>query len=197
VVNSVGMLIIGLILMSLCFNVVSFNFRPLLVERRGTWRLVTKDDEESERLMSVDEIKAELDLRSVDYIDCTTREDLISCLRQSRVTGKANPKIFETFTKQTYSSNKIHIEDVDDDLVDKVKSIDESIYDSFPFEILKTFASDMEIIQLYRESKLQDIMKAVMTGGPDAMKPYMSDPDAMLLLQKLSQAMQRVHTTEH
>jgi hypothetical protein len=35
-------------------------------------------------------------------------------------------------------------------------------------------------------------MKAVMTGGPDGVKKYLSDPDAMLLLQKLTIAISRV-----
>jgi hypothetical protein len=35
-------------------------------------------------------------------------------------------------------------------------------------------------------------MKAVMTGGPDGIKKYLSDPDAMLMLQKLTVAISRV-----
>jgi hypothetical protein len=39
---------------------------------------------------------------------------------------------------------------------------------------------------MLKDPKMQDMMSAVMGGGPDMMKKYLSDPDAMLLLQKLS-----------
>jgi hypothetical protein len=35
-------------------------------------------------------------------------------------------------------------------------------------------------------------MKDVMTGGPDGIKKYLSDPDAMMLIQKLTIAISRV-----
>ena len=39
---------------------------------------------------------------------------------------------------------------------------------------------------------MQDIMKSVMTGGPDAMKKYMYDPDAIKLLGRLSATIGKV-----
>lgn len=53
-------------------------------------------------------------------------------------------------------------------------------------------ASDPEIMLMLKDAKMQDIMKTMMEGGPEAMKKYMSDPDSMLLLDKLSRAIQRV-----
>jgi hypothetical protein len=35
-------------------------------------------------------------------------------------------------------------------------------------------------------------MSAVMKGGPEAMKKYLSDPDAVMLLQNLSSVMGKV-----
>jgi hypothetical protein len=34
-----------------------------------------------------------------------------------------------------------------------------------------------------------EIMKAMMSGGPDAMKQFMDDPEAVELLQKLNKVM--------
>jgi hypothetical protein len=39
---------------------------------------------------------------------------------------------------------------------------------------------------------MQTMMKAVMTGGPDALKPYLGDPDAMILLQNLGTILSKV-----
>ena len=46
-------------------------------------------------------------------------------------------------------------------------------------------------MNMLKDPKMQDIMKAVMTGGPDAIKKYLSDPDAILLLQRLTKAMEK------
>ena len=34
-------------------------------------------------------------------------------------------------------------------------------------------------------------MKAVMSGGPDALKPFMGDPEAMKMLQALSEVINK------
>lgn len=46
---------------------------------------------EVEESMSVDELKAELDLRGVDFTECISKQNLVDLLVQSRVVGKANP----------------------------------------------------------------------------------------------------------
>jgi hypothetical protein len=45
-----------------------------------------------------------------------------------------------------------------------------------PKEMLMALAGDKEIMNMLKDPKMQDIMKAVMTGGPAAMKKYLSDP---------------------
>ena len=45
-----------------------------------------------------------------------------------------------------------------------------------PKEMIKALAGDKEIMNMLKDPKMQDIMKAVMTGGPTAMKKYLSDP---------------------
>ena len=63
------------------------------------------DDEEEEEVvepgkMRVSEIKAELDMRGINYKDCFDKESLQQRLSDARATGKANPKIIDNFNKQ-------------------------------------------------------------------------------------------------
>lgn len=44
---------------------------------------------------------------------------------------------------------------------------------------------------MLKDPKMQDIMSSMMNGGPDAVKKYMADPDALMLLMKLSKALSR------
>lgn len=45
---------------------------------------------------------------------------------------------------------------------------------------------------MLKDPKMQDMMSAVMGGGPEGMKKYLSDPAALMLLQKLTTAISRV-----
>lgn len=49
--------------------------------------------------MSIDELKAELDLRGVDYKDCFSKSELVARLIETRASGKADPSILENFNK--------------------------------------------------------------------------------------------------
>ena len=49
-----------------------------------------------------------------------------------------------------------------------------------PKEMLKALAGDKDIMKMLQDPKLQDMMKAVMSGGPAAMKKYMSDPGLVI-----------------
>ena len=60
------------------------------------------DDDEEEMepgKMRVSEIKAELDLRGIDYKDCFDKESLSQRLMEARASGKANPAILEKFNR--------------------------------------------------------------------------------------------------
>lgn len=46
---------------------------------------------------------------------------------------------------------------------------------------------------MLKDPKMQDMMSAVMGGGPEGMKKYLADPDAMLLIGKLSKALGRIN----
>ena len=56
-----------------------------------------ENDKMREKLMSIDELKAELELRGVDFKDCFSKSELVNRLIESRVVGKANPDILDKF----------------------------------------------------------------------------------------------------
>eukprot|EP00981_Chlorochromonas_danica_P012821 scaffold5444_cov181-Ochromonas_danica.AAC.2 len=144
----------------------------------------------SEFQMSIDEIKSELDLRGVDYQDCVSRQELIHKLIESRAKGKANPDILKKFNEEARFDQK-GMPPIDDDLINKAKSKDGTLPGGLPPEMVKALTSDPQILQMLRDPKMQDIMQAVMTGGPDAMKRYLADPDSLVLLERLNAAIAR------
>lgn len=144
----------------------------------------------SEFQMSIDEIKSELDLRGVDYQDCLSRQELINKLIESRAKGKANPDILKKFNEEARFDQKA-MPPIDDDLINQAKSTDGALPGGLPPEMVKALASDPQILQMLRDPKMQDIMQAVMTGGPDAIKRYLADPDSLMLLERLNAAIAR------
>ena len=56
-------------------------------------------DDERVNDMTLDEIKAELDLRSVNYDDCFSKKELVAKLGSARREGKGSPDIFNTFNE--------------------------------------------------------------------------------------------------
>jgi hypothetical protein len=174
-----------LIIYSLAFTVpaarqvVRWGRRPLLLSQR--------DSE-----MTVDEIKSELELRGVDYSECTSKTDLIMKLQKSRLEGKADPnKIFERFNE--LKDTQVTPEMFESDYVQDAVAADGTLPGGIPLDMMKALATDKEVASFLRDPKMQEIMKAVMTGGEDALKRIVSkDPDAIRLLQKLTAAMSRV-----
>jgi hypothetical protein len=57
--------------------------------------------------------------------------------------------------------------------------------------VMRALAKDPKIMGFLKDPKMQDIMKAVMQGGPGAMQKYLADPEAMSMLQALSETMTR------
>ena len=75
-----------------------FNNRtPLIVNNANG---DTFFDDERVNDMTLDEIKAELDLRSVNYEDCFSKKELVAKLGSARREGKADPDtIFNSFNE--------------------------------------------------------------------------------------------------
>lgn len=150
----------------------------------------------SENNMTVDELKAELDLRKVNYDDCISKKELVSRLIQSRASGRASTDVFEQFAANEAEATEkgVNVSEVfdDDDLMEEAVSADGALPGGLPPEMMKALAADPEIMAYLKDPKFQDIMKAVMNGGPEALKKYLADPDALQMLQKLSTAMAKV-----
>jgi hypothetical protein len=145
-----------------------------------------------ENEMTLDEIKGELDIRGVDYEDCVSKGELVRRLVESRTLGKANPDILNKFNDDSKQEGANISEALESEVIDDVVAKDGGLPGGLSPELMKALSSNPEIMQMLKDPKMQDIMRAVMTGGPEAMKRYLSDPDAIALLQKLSGVMGKI-----
>jgi hypothetical protein len=130
----------------------------------------------AEKNMSLDELKAELDLRGVNYEDCVNKQQLVDKLIGSRTLGKADPSVLNSFNQM---NEEVSVEDVGadfDSMAEKAMAKDGGLPGGLPPETLKALVADPEVRNMLSDPKLQEIMTAVMTGGPDGIKKYMSDP---------------------
>ena len=139
--------------------------------------------------MTLDELKAELDLRGVEYEDCVSKAELVERLAQSRTLGRANPEIIDRINQGSEEDLKQALESPE---INEAVAKDGSLPGGLSPEMLKALSSNPEVMRMLKDPKMQDIMRAVMTGGPEAMKKYLSDPDAVLLLQNLSSVMSKL-----
>eukprot|EP01038_Epipyxis_sp_PR26KG_P014774 gene14774-19855_t len=144
----------------------------------------------SENSMSIDDVKSELELRGVNFDDCVSKQQLVDRLVESRAIGKADPDILKKFNEQ----NDLELNDLDDNFLSDALDKDGNLPGGLSKDVLKAIATDKSVVQMLRDPKMQDIMKAVMTGGPDGLKKYLSDPDALILLQKLGEIMGKINS---
>ncbi len=83
--------------------------------------------------MTIDELKSELDVRNVKYDDCFSKTELVQRLKDSRLSGKADPSIIDKF-------NTLEIDDSilnDDEVMNQVKAQDGSLVGGLTPEQLK------------------------------------------------------------
>jgi hypothetical protein len=123
--------------------------------------------------MTIDEIKSELDLRGLNYEECTTKSELVQLLVNSRVKGVADPSIIDQFNQNTKENVNA---DFNEEIISQATSKDGTLPGGLSPQIVKAMTSDPEIMRLLRDPKMQDVMKAVMTSGPEGLKKYLSDP---------------------
>ena len=99
---------------NICTNAIKF---PIL-------KMSNSFNSESE--MTLDEIKAELDFRKVDYEDCISRGELVSRLIEVRATGRADPDIISKFNND-FKDQDLRPEDFESELVNEVVAKDGSL----------------------------------------------------------------------
>lgn len=141
-------------------------------------------DNDSSGDLTVDELKAELEMRSIDYSNVITKNDLLRLLREARVTGKADPSIVDRWNE--LSTDDVIQDTIEDEDLQDLVGKDGNLPGGMSPEMMKQLAAEPELQQMLRDPTMQAIMKDVMQGGPDAIKKYLADADAMLMLQKLS-----------
>ena len=149
------------------------------------------DDEEEEiepGKMRVSEIKAELDLRGIDYSMCFDKESLSELLEEARVVGKANPDILDKFNKakleETYNEEKLEIKDED---IEKAVANDGTLPGGMEPDMFKTLATNPDVMALLQNPKMQEAMKLMMTEGQEGLEKAMaSDPELRAIAEKLN-----------
>jgi hypothetical protein len=111
--------VIGLLLI----NITAHSFAYFFYNGVQTFRVksYTKlfSAQQPENLMTLDELKAELDLRQVDYSNCVTKQELVNSLIESRALGKAPVEIIDKFNAFGEEDIKPIDTDVAKDVVSK------------------------------------------------------------------------------
>lgn len=166
------------------------SFNPIRARSLEVKRLVLFS-EMKESLMSIDELKSELEMRGVDYSDCISKNELVDRLIECRTMGKANPELLNQF-KDNLERGDYEMNEIDDDVLDQAVAKDGSLPGGLSKDMMKAMSSDPQIMEMLKDPKMQEIMFAVMQGGPDAIKKYMADPDTITILEKLSGIMSKI-----
>ncbi|CAM9693221.1 unnamed protein product [Ascophyllum nodosum] len=160
---------------------------------------MNNEDIEGVAKMRAKEIKAELDVRGVSYEGIYEKRDLVDKLIEARSLGKANPSIVDEFNKENLEQkmNPERAGEFEQDLFDQDKLKDMTAADGtlpggLTPEQLTKMASNPEIMVLLQNPKMQEIMKKIMAGGPEAMETLQEDHETRELLQRLEKAMSTV-----
>ena len=157
-------------------------------EQDGVIDLGEDDYEEVEPgKMRVSEIKAELNLRKVDYSDCFDKESLAARLANARMQGKADPSLVDDFKQRIGEKKSI---DIDDEVLQSAVGGDGTLPGGMPPDMLKSLMANPELVELLQSEKMQSVMKLMMTGGQEAMQEAMEeDQEIYELVMKLNKVM--------
>jgi hypothetical protein len=141
--------------------------------------------------MRISEIKAELELRGVDYRDCFDKESLVERLTTARSTGRADPTILDTFNKQkleqTFKEETVEIRDED---ISRAVANDGTLPGGMTPDTFKKLSSNPEVMQLLSSTKMQEAMALMMTAGRDGLeKKLREDPELQETVRKLDEVL--------
>ena len=149
------------------------------------------------RSMRVSELKAELSLRGVSADGCFEKEELVQKLARARAEGRADPSVIDAFNKESAEqawrasdqAGSIADPDAADGAFtrDDVTAGDGSMPGGMSPEMLERLTSSPELMSMLRNPKMQDVMKAVMEGGPDAFEQFKDDTEVRELLRRVSE----------
>lgn len=144
-----------------------------------------------EYAVRVGELKAELDLRKIDYANMFEKEELARCLADARADGRADPSIVDDFNRQNMERTFNEEESVAPDEPEfeaaaQAVASDGGLPGGMSPDRLQALMQDPELMAYLRNPRMQEIMKKVMQGGPEAAKDDLTDPEVQKMLQKIS-----------
>jgi hypothetical protein len=145
------------------------------------------------RAMSVADIKAELELRAIDFSGCCEKDDLVRRLVLAREQGEADPSIVDKFNADNLerSYRKSDGEDADD--VDPFAAAAAEGVDVLPGgmspEAVKKLSNNPELMAVLQNPKMQAVLKDVMASGPVAFSRHTDDPEVMEMIAIFQKAM--------
>eukprot|EP00584_Thalassiosira_punctigera_P000167 CAMPEP_0172535220 /NCGR_PEP_ID=MMETSP1067-20121228/7332_1 /TAXON_ID=265564 ORGANISM="Thalassiosira punctigera, Strain Tpunct2005C2" /NCGR_SAMPLE_ID=MMETSP1067 /ASSEMBLY_ACC=CAM_ASM_000444 /LENGTH=202 /DNA_ID=CAMNT_0013320137 /DNA_START=77 /DNA_END=685 /DNA_ORIENTATION=+ len=145
--------------------------------------------------MKISEIKSELDLRQISHKDCFDRESLELRLIDARSSGKADPSIIDEFNKRNLEANvKGETFEVSDEVIEQSVGGDGTLPGGMPPDMLKAMMSDEELVTMLRSPKMQEIMKLVMSSGPEDLENAMKeDKETYECVMKLNKIMGKMN----
>ena len=111
--------------------------------------------------------------------------------RKARLSGKANPETIDEFNKviaermMGKTTGDEAMPDITDIDVEDMKAGDGSLPGGLSEDQFKQLAANPEVMTALMNPKVQEIMRDVMTNGPDAVQKYVNDPESRELLESL------------
>ena len=138
--------------------------------------------------MKVGELKSELELRKIDISSMFEKDELARALADARAAGRADPSLLDDFNRQSAEAafNSDGGPAVPDSVADAVAS-DGGLPGGMSPDKLQKLVQDPELMAMLRNPKMQEVMKKVMEGGPEAAVPeMMNDPEVKEMIQKIS-----------
>ena len=139
--------------------------------------------------MRVSELKAELDLRKISYENMFEKEELARCLADARAAGLADPSLLDDFNKasleNSFNADSETSNKPDFEAAAEAVASDGGLPGGMSPETLQKLVQDPELMGLLRNPKMQEVMRKVMEGGPDAGGEYFDDPEVREMLAKV------------
>mmetsp|Transcript_22380 Transcript_22380/g.69980 ORF Transcript_22380/g.69980 Transcript_22380/m.69980 type:complete len:204 (-) Transcript_22380:403-1014(-) len=147
------------------------------------------------KAMSVADIKAELELRGVDFATLFEKDELVRRLVLARAQGEADPSLVDKFNADSLerSFQNTDPSEGEGEEVDPFAVADETDMDSLPGgmspEMVKKLASNPELMVVLKNPRMQDVLKDVMENGPVAFAKHAQDAEVREMLALFQQAM--------
>ena len=115
---------------------------------------------------------------------------LARCLAEARKDGRADPTLLDDFNKQSAerSFQGDAAEDPDFEAAAEAVASDGGLPGGMSPDMLQKLMQDPELMALLRNPKMQDVMKKVMSSGPEAAAEMMADPEVAEMLEKFKAA---------